>query len=349
MSNVCATVIALCLLSAHAKSAALMLEPPPGWKDVTNSGVVRNAVMALKGPEASSFIIKSAPALALDNPVAVRGYLQAVLRGMRDASRKDYRSGGNVETRVFRNGIAVELLRARLDGKDRLVLAVFPLAGVAHVAVLMSAAPEAMLPSLFGALQTGGGPGQVFSSGVARSLDGQLELALGGGLRSRSLLDEEMAQRFVLGIQGSGSEILFQKLSEAAAVKPAEQAANILKLIQASAGMTSIKIYPLRAALTSAGPIAIYSWALTKAGDKLAVGYLPWSYWGYRLFGRGPAADELLVGALAALKAGPSSIPGLLAATPRIPMNEETPLRKLLLIALVALCFVILLYRRVMS
>ncbi len=49
------------------------------------------------------------------------------------------------------------------------------------------------------------------------------------------------------------------------------------------------------------------------------------------MFGRGPAADELLIGTLAALKAGPSAVPGLLASTPRIPIEKEWPVRKILL------------------
>ncbi len=321
---------ALFLLATLARAALPMIEPPPGWSDITKQGKVRNAVIALKGPETSSFIVKRAPTVPLDNPAGVRGYLNDVLGGMRDASRKDYRSSGRVETRAFKNGVTAHLLRAQLKGEDRLILAVFAAGGMGHVAVLMSAAPEAMLNSLIGALQIGKIEGAVQTSGTARSLDGQLELALGGGLRSRSLLDEETAKGFVLVVQGSGSEILFQKLSEADATKPGEQAAIVRELTAASAGVAADKPAPLSAAPTAAGPVAVYSWAPTANGEKLSIGYLPWGYWGYQLFGRGPAADELLFGTLAALKAGPSAVPGLLAATPTIPIKEEVPTRKLL-------------------
>ncbi len=325
------------LAQAAAPYMGPTIEPPPGWSDARNQSRVRNTVIALKGPQTSSFIVKRAPTAPLDNPAGVRGYLNDVLGGLRDASRKDYRSSGRVETRVFRNGLTASLLRAQLGGEDRLVLAVFGAGGSAYVAVLVSAAPEAMLPSLLGAIQSRAVEGEVQVSGVVRSLDGQLELALGGGLRARSLLEAEAAQGFVLVIQGAGSEILFQKLSEADATRPAEQAAIVRELAAASAGVPSAKAASVLAAPSAAGPIAVYSWAPVAAGEKISVGYLPWGYWGYQLFGRGPAADELLVGALAALKAGPAAVPGLLAASPRIPVQGGTPSRQLLLGAAAAL------------
>lgn len=331
MRNARAALLILPLLATLARGAAPMITVPPGWNDVTGGDKVRNAVVALKGPETSSFIVKRAPSAPLDNPAGVRGYLNDVLAGLREASKMDYRSNGRVETRVFRNGLTAHLLRAQLNGEDRIVLAVFAIAGKAHVAVLMSAAPEAMLPSLLGAMQIGRIEGAVQTSGVARSTDGQLELALGGGLRSRALLDSEAVKGFVLVIQGSGSEIIFQKLAEADATKPGEQAAIVRELAAVAAGVPAAKAAPVRAASTEAGPVGVYSWVPATAGDKLSVGYLPWGYWGYQLFGRGPEADELMVGTLAALKAGPSAVPGLLVSSPRIPISNEISSRRLLL------------------
>ncbi|MCM2305194.1 MAG: hypothetical protein NDJ72_10855 [Elusimicrobia bacterium] len=316
------------LLAALAQAAVPVLDPPPGWRDVTAEGKARNAVIALKGPETSSFMVKRAPSAPLDNPAGVRGYLNDVLGGLRDATAQDYRSTGRVETKVFRNGLKAQMIRAQLAGEERIVIALFAAGSAPYLAVLMSAAPEAMLDSLIGALQVGRVEGAVQSRGVARSTDGQLELALGGGLRSRALLDAEAAKGFVLVVQGSGSEILFQKLSEAEATKPGEQAAIVRELTAASAGVPAAQTAPLRNAPTAAGPVGVYSWAPGQGGEKLSVGYLPWGYWGYQLFGRGPAADELLPGALAALKAGPTSVPGLLASTPKIPIEKELPLRK---------------------
>jgi len=321
--------VLLLLLSPLARAASPTLEPPPGWKDVIGEGKVRNAVIALKGPESSSFIVKRAPSAPLDNPAGIRGFLHEVLGGIRDSSRIDYRSSGRVETKTFRNGLTAHMLRAQLKGEDRLVLALFAAGGGPHLAVLLSAAPEAMLSSLLGSIQVGRVDGAVQTRGTARSADGQFELALGGGLRARAILDSESAKGFVLVIQGAGSEILFQKLAEADATKPAEQAEIVRELAAATAGVDRSKSALVREAPTPAGPVGVYSWASGQANDKLAVGYLPWGYWGYQLFGRGPAADELLVGALAALRPGPSAVPGLLASTPRIPIKKELPSRGL--------------------
>lgn len=322
------------MLASLAHSAKPTLEPPPGWRDVARSGKkIRNAVIVLKGPETSSFIVKLAPGAPLDNPAGVRGYLNDVLAGIRDVSKKDYRSSGRIETRVFRNGLASQLLRAQLNGEDRLVLALFSADGIPHLAVLLSAAPEAMMPSLLGALDVGRVVGAIQSKGVVRSQDGQLELALGGGLRSRALIDLESAKGFVLIIQGSGSEILFQKLAEADATKPGEQAAIVKEMTAASAGVPASDVSAVKEAPTAAGPIGVYAWAPAGAGDRMSVGYLPWGYWGYQLFGRGPAADDLLPGVLAALKAGPGAVPGLVASSPRIPIPEEIPSSRKYLIA----------------
>lgn len=335
--------LVLVLLTAGLAHGAPTIDPPPGWRDVTSEGKARNAVIALRGPETSSFLVKAAPLAPMDNPAGVRGYLHDVLTGLRSSTRLDYRTTGRVETRVFRNGLKAQLLRAGIGGEERVVIALFSVSNSAHLAVLLSAAPEAMLDSLLGALKIGKLEGAIQSRGVARSADGQLELALGGGLRSRSLLDAEANKGFVLVIQGSGSEIIFQKLAEADATKPAEQAAIVRELTASTAGVPAAKIAPVAESPTPAGPVGIHSWATAANGEKRSVGYLPWGYWGYQLFGRGPAADELMAGVLAALKAGPSAVPGLLASTPRIPIKEEVSRRTLALGGAATLAAVILL------
>ncbi len=329
-------LLPLVLFAGLGHAAVPTLEAPPGWSDARSEGKATDAVIALKGPETSSFIVKRAPGAPMDNPAGVRGFLNDILGGMRDASRRDYRSSGRVEIRAFRNGVTAHMLRAQLKGEDRMIVALFSAGGRPYAAVLMSAAPEAMLPSLIGAMSVGKVEGAVQTSGAARSVDGQLELALGGGLRSRALLDAEAAKGFVLVIQGSGSEVIFQKLAEADATKPGEQAAIVRELAAASAGVRGQDATPVAAAPTAAGPVGVYSWAAASNGDKYAAGYLPWGYWGYQLYGRGPAADELLSGTLLALKAGPSAVPGLLASTPMIPIKREIPSRKLALGAVAA-------------
>ena len=306
-------------------ASVLTLAPPPGWVDAGVVGRTAGVIIALKGPEKSSFVIKRVSAVSLDNQAGVRGYLQDVLTGVRDASRLGYRSNGRVETRTFRNGLSARLLRAQLKGEDRLILGLFESGGGAYLAVLMSAACEAMLPSLLGAVDLGADSGEIQSSGAARSLDGQLEIALGGGLSARALLEMERSKGFVLAIQGTGAEVLFQKLSGAEATKPAEQAAITRELAAAAAGTTAGSAAPARPAPSAAGPIGVYSWAPMSGSpnSRAAAGYLPWAYWGYQLFARGPACDQLMIGVLAALKAGPSATPALVAGTPRIPIDRS--------------------------
>ena len=178
------------LLAGSAHAAGLrggpLIDPPPGWSDADADGKIPKVLIALKGPETSSFIVKRAPAANLDNPASVRHYLNDVVEGLRRASGHDYKTNGRVETKTFRNGMTAQLVRAQEGGADRLVVAVFAVKGDAHLAVLTSAAPEAMMPSLIGALQIDRVEGAVQTSGVARSLDSQLEIALGGGLRARA-------------------------------------------------------------------------------------------------------------------------------------------------------------------
>jgi|CXWL01.1.fsa_nt_gi hypothetical protein len=310
--------------SSTVQASSLTLVPPPGWKDAGAAGASSGAVIALKGPEKSSFVVKRVSAVSFENQASVRGYLRDVLQGMREASHLGYRSNGRVETRTFRNGLSVRLMRAQIKGEDRLALGLFESGGAVYLAVLMSAAPEAMLPSLLGTVDFGAAAGDSPASEFARSLDGQLELAVGGGLTVRALTEMERSKGFVLAVQGSGAEIVFQKLSGAEATKPAEQAAITRELAAAAAGTTAGKAAPVRAAASAAGPVGVYSWA-PMSGEtdmRAAVGYLPWAYWGYQLFGRGPDCDQFLIGVLAALKAGPSAMPALVAGSPRIPIES---------------------------
>jgi hypothetical protein len=189
---------------------------------------------------------------------------------------------------------------------------------------LASAAPDAMMGPLFGALQIGV-PGAVRESGAAQSSDGQLLIALGGGLRSRELTAPERKQGAVLAIQGAGSEVVFLKVENEDA-SPKDQAAIVRATAADAAKVPAKKVSPAGRAPTQAGPSAVYAWTKLDGGSDLrfAAGFLPWQYWGYSVMARGPQADELLIGALAALKQGPSAVPGLVQASPVIEIPEET-------------------------
>lgn len=330
-SHMKGTALAALLLASPLRAAApavapLRVEPPPGWTDATPAKKGPLLVAALKGPEKSSFQLVRVPAVPLDNAGAVRLYLRDVLEGIRSSSRRDFQSDGRVERRSFRNGLVAHLLRASLDGKPRLVLALADAGGTIVVATLNSAAPEAMLTQLFEAVAFPRVEGAVQESGVARSVDGQLEVALGGGLRSRALSDAEKKAGFQLVMQGSGSELFFQRIEDDA-TPAGEQAAIVAAAAAGAPGALKDTATRPAQAPTPAGPVGVYSWARLEdaASARFAVGFLPWGYWGYSLLARGPAADELLVGVLAALKKGPNAVDRIVGATPVIPVEPAGP------------------------
>lgn len=343
-----AALLAAAAAAAAAPAApAVTLEPPPGWSDATARTKLSGLILALRGPEKSSFVLASMPEVPLDNAAAVRSFLMNVLAGIRTGSKLDYRAAGRLETRSFRNGVSAQLLRVELGGKPRLVLAVFEAGGRPVLASLSSAAPDAMLTPLLGSVRVGAA--EVKTSGLARSLDGQLEINLGGGLRSREATPEEKSRGAVLALQGSGAEVLFFKIAEED-VTPKEQPA-VARATVANALKTPIDaVSPARAARTPAGPTAVYAWARAPESSDLrfAAGFLPWGYWGYSLLARGPLADELLVGALAALKQGPSAVPGLVAASPKldIPRGPSRTMAPAALVLAAALIIGLLVWSR---
>lgn len=313
---IAAVLLGLVSAVGAADAPRMRLDPPPGWSDVTARLSTPGVLLAFSGPGASSFVVAQAPAPPLDDAVAVRGFLESALDGLRRGSRLDYRARGRVEERTLRNGLAAQLLRADLDGRPRLVVAVFQAAGRPLLATLSSSAPEAMLDPLLGALRVEAQAPR--ERGTARSLDGQLEISLGGGLRSRALTGEEAARGVVLVVQDAGAEAVFLKLREAAAA-PSRQAALARAAVADALGVPLDAVSPAAAAATPAGPEAVYAWApVPYASGRLAAGFLPWGYWGYSVLVRGPQADDVLVGVLAALKQGPAASPGLVAVSPRI-------------------------------
>ena len=324
----------------------ITIEAPPGWTEVSIRARLPSAVLALKGPEASSFVLARAEGAPSDGAAAQLAYLTKLLDGIRAGSGADYRSAGALESRTFRNGVGVQLLRATLDGKPRLVVALVDAGGPPLAATLASAAPDAMLTPLFGALRTDAPEGAVRLAGVQRSLDDQLEVALGGGLRARAPTAEERGKGVVLALQGAGSEVVFLKLSEEDAA--AKDQPGIVRATASDAAKVPLEsVSPAKLAATPAGPSGVYAWArLPDSPDlRFACGFLPWQYWGYSLLARGPQADELLVGALAAVKAGPSAVPKLVAQTPALESAEpDGGLKRYLPVAAV-LALVALLWR----
>ena len=326
-------MVSLAALAAEGTAPQVSLDPPPGWSDITGKPPVKGVILALRGPESSSFAVARMPASALDDAAATKAYLMSVLDGLRAGARLDYRSNGRVESKTFRNGVTARFLRATVDDKPRLLVAILDAGGPPLLATLASAAPDAMMGPLFGALRLGSS-GAIKTAGTAQSSDGQLQLALGGGLRSRDLTGDERRQGAVLAIQGAGSEVIFLKVEEEDA-SPKDQAA-IVRATAADAAKVGLDgVSPARRAATPAGPAAVYAWAKISGTPDLrfAAGFLPWEYWGYSVLARGPQADELLVGALAALKQGPSAVAGLVEASPKIEIPDGAGRRGLKAVA----------------
>jgi hypothetical protein len=318
--------------SAHAAEAAVpsvALDPPPGWTDITSKTSVTDVILALRGPESSSFVVARVPAAALDSAASTKRYLTRALDGLRAGAHLDYRSDGRVETKTFRNGVTARFLRVTLGDQPRLLVAVLDAGGAPLLGTLASAAPDAMMGPLFGSLQIGV-PGAIRDSGTAQSSDGQLLVALGGGLRSRAVTGAERKQGMVLAVQGAGSEVVFLKVEDEDA-SPKDQAAIVRATAADEAKVPPESVSSAARAPTPAGPSAVYAWTKAAAGSDLryAAGFLPWQYWGYSLLARGPQADELMIGVLAALKQGPSAVPGLVGASPTIEIPEEQDRRRL--------------------
>lgn len=316
-------LIPLLLACVAARAAAadvapeVTLEPPPGWSDVTADARVAGVLLSFRGPGGSAFVVARMPAEALDDAAATRAYLSRAVERLAASARLDFRADGRVETRLFRNGVSARLMRAQA-GRRGLVVAALDTGGPPLFGTLASAAPDAMMDQLFGALQTGVA-GAIRDGGEAVSLDGQLRLSLGDGLRSRRPSYDERRRGAVLAVQGEGSEVLFLKLEKGDAA-PKDQAAIVRAIVADALRARLDAVSPAQRGATPAGPEAAYAWANTPGPDaeRFAAGFLPWQYWGYSLLARGPRADDLLAGVLAALQQGPSAVPGLVAATPRV-------------------------------
>ncbi len=313
----------LAAFAADGGAPQVALDPPPGWSDISGKPAVKGVVLALRGPEGSSFAVARTPASALENAASTKAYLIHVLDGLRAGAKLDYRSNGRVESKSFRNGVTAHFMRATVDGQPRLFVAVVDAGGTPLLATLSSAAPDAMMAPLIGGLRLVVS-GAIKTAGTAQSSDGQLLLALGGGLRSRDLTGDERRQGAVLAVQGAGSEVLFLKVEEDDA-SPKDQAAIVRATAADAAKVALDGVSPARRAETPAGPSAVYAWAKISGTPDLrfAAGFLPWQYWGYSIVARGPQADELLIGALAVLKQGPSAVAGLVAASPKIELPDE--------------------------
>lgn len=313
---------ALLLLAGTWSAAAptASIEPPPGWTDVSAKQTDPAVLLALKGPETSSFMLARIKPIAFDNRGEVRAYLLDALDSISRSTGRDYKPATNVNVAGYGNGLSAQFLRADLDGKPRLIVAVATLEGVPMVATLESAVPETMLPEVLGGVRLSGpGADQDASGPRVETEDGQLSLPLAGGVAPRPLTDLERKQGFVLALDKGGAEMMIQKIVDDT---PADQEPDLVRAtVSSMAGVAPGSSSRPAHLHTKAGPSMVYSAGLIAGGGpdaQFVAGFLPWCYWGYSVLAKGPAAADLVRSLFPQTLAGSSAEPKLVAQTPLI-------------------------------
>jgi hypothetical protein len=311
-------------LGASEAPPPFTIEPPAGWVLAPAGADNPSLVFSLKGPEKSSFVLARVNPVSLENRAAVRTFLNDVVAGINARTRLKFRPAANVESASYANGLNATILRAELDAKPRMALAVMEVDGVYLLGTLISAVPETLLPSILGSLKGTGTPVEG-ASAVAETSDGQLRFRLPPGLRARALTPRERRMDFVAAFAGEGAEILILKLSDdGTPVK--DQPVVVKGTVLAAPGVEPRSLTPVQYLMTSAGPDFIYASAPVAdvAGEGLFLaGYMPWAYWGYSVLAKGLKAPELTSALFSSLSLGPSAVPKLVAASPRLPVTRR--------------------------
>ncbi len=325
-----------CVLSAglawSAGNAQFTIEAPPGWDDVTASKNSPDLVAALKGPESSSFMLARVAATPLDNRGAIRAFLLDVLTELNNKSGLGFAIKGGVEEVSYDNGATAHIVRAELQGKPRLILAVIELNGAKFLGTLNSAVPDTLLPSIIGSLKDNTGAGaRPALSHQAQSLDGQLSFSLPEGLAARTLSEREKKLNFVVAVQGLGSELMIMKLvDDQTPIK--DQPVLVHSTVQAVDGVEGPSVADTALFETPAGPDLVYAWGRLKdpsGASQFVAGYMPWCYWGYSVLAKGPRALDLMTQTFTALALGPDAQDKLVKQTPEVPLPHELRLKSL--------------------
>ncbi len=322
-----AILLALFACSARPVRASIAsVEPPPGWTDVSAGQSKRAVLAALKGPETSSFMLARMKPIDFDNRGEVRAYLVEVVDGINRATGQAFAIATDVKMADYGNGLSAQYVRADLNGKPRLIVAVARLDGVPMVAVLSSAVPETMLPEILGAVKIAA-PEEADADASEDSdgprvetEDGQLSLALPSGASLRPLTDLERKQGFMLAVDGWGSELVIMKIVDDTPVsmEPALVRATVSQMAGVDPGSVTRPAH----LDTKARPAMVYSWGRLGESSQFAAGFLPWCYWGYSVLAKGPRAVALLQAVLPGIVGGSAAQPRLVAETPFIPLGR---------------------------
>ncbi len=312
----------LLLLPFAAFAGTISADPPPGWS-LSEKPPAGDVVLALKGPETSAFVLTRLKPISLDNRAVVRALLVDVLAAINSSSGRKFIPSSQIRTVSYDNGLTAQVLRADLDGKPRLALALTDFGGQPMLGTLTSAVPDMMLPSILGGLRAQGQPA---AKPKSESADEQLSFALPAGLSVRTLTERERKLGFVLAVDGLGSELMVMKLGDDAG--PVQEQPQILKGTVASMpGADPKTVGGVELLRLPAGPDLIYASARAQADPQteLAAAYFQWGYIGYSALAKGPKAAELIVKTFEASSLGSSALPKVIAETPRIPVPRSFP------------------------
>lgn len=335
------TAILLCaahLWASAAEGGGVTLTPPPGWSDVTAAKEHPDILVALRGPMMSSFVLTKTESINTSNQAQVRALLSDVLNEMNKKTGLSYSIRSPVQTSTYKNNLTSYYVLAEAKGAvaqkiPKIVIAVADYKGMTLVGTLLSAAPESAIPAIMGAVDvaasalTGSPP--PLAARQAVSLDGQLVISLRDGMMAAELNARDKAKGFVLAVSGLGSEARFLKVTESAASRQQEQEA-VRQTLLSIQGVIPSTLSDVGTVASAEGPVLLYvsGEVADSAGirSKLVVGFLPWAYWGYSVFAKGPGAVALLSSAVTELHLGPSANPRLVAATPQL--GQSRSLRK---------------------
>ena len=314
-------LLALGMLLQAASPSSFSIEPPPGWSLSPQDGGNPDLVLSLQGPQKSSFALVRVEPVNWDNQASVRTLLTNVLSSINAQTHMDFKPASNLETATYANGLTARFIRADLDGKPRMALAVMQVDGVTLVGALVSAVPDTLLPAILGTLKGSGFAALSVSSTVV-SEDGQLQFRLPFAVHARPLTQRERRLGYVAAFEGRGTEVAVMKLAEEGGLI-ADQPEILKSTARAAPGVDAASLSAVSYLATSAGPGLIYVWARAAdaAGEScFLAGYMPWSYWGYSILGKGLAAPDLIAELFGVkLSLGPAAVPKLVAASPRLP------------------------------
>jgi len=313
----------LALAAAFASAAGpFTIDPPPGWTQVQEPAPAP-LLLRLRGPDSSSFLLTRAPDLPLNNRAAVRSYLVQVVAGFDRQAADDYGPPGPLMTARYDNGLTLLYVECAKPGHKKLVLGAVDFGGSLALGTLVSSVPETLMPSLFGALKAPYGPAA--GAGSPISADGQLEVSLPQGARTRALTAAERKQGFVLAVEGLGSEVMILKILDDDPAPSKDQPQLVRQTVLAFPGVDPKTLSPIGLIETLPGPDFIYASAAVRdpsGPERFMAGYMPWGYWGYSILAKGAKPVELSRAVFGALALGPSALPKVVASTPPIPVSR---------------------------